>query len=134
MLAASSYRKISDYLKDRQQAMGPIYYDRIDMSYGQSDKNELLPRLYENQPLEVAGFSIREVKSYLSSRGVVNGLKFIFKGDCRWLLIRSSETEDMIRFYAEGQTGEEVSGLLRQGQNLLLQVSGNIIHSKRHKA
>lgn len=29
-----------------------------------------------------------------------------------------------------GQTGEEVSGLLRQGQNLLLQVSGNIIHSK----
>ena len=134
MLAASSYRKISDYLKDRQQAMGPIYYDRIDMSYGQSDKNELLPWLYENQPLEVAGFSIREVKSYLSSRGVVNGLKFIFKGDCRWLLIRSSETEDMIRFYAEGQTSEEVSGLLRQGQNLLLQVSGNIIHSKRHKA
>ncbi len=134
MLAASSYRKISDYLKDRQQAMGPIYYDRIDMSYGQSDKNELLPWLYENQPLEVAGFSIREVKSYLSSRGVVNGLKFIFKGDCRWLLIRSSETEDMIRFYAEGQTGEEVSGLLRQGQNLLLKVSGNIIHSKRHKA
>lgn len=40
MLAASSYRKISDYLKDRQQAMGPIYYDRIDMSYGQSDKND----------------------------------------------------------------------------------------------
>ncbi|WP_455586074.1 phosphoglucomutase [Bacteroides sp.] len=132
MLSASPYHKMSDYLEERRKEMGTICYDRIDMAYAQPDKNELLPWLYKNPPHEIAGFGIRKIMSFLSSRGIVNGLKFVFEGDCRWLLIRSSETEDIIRFYAEGQTGKEVSLLLQYGQNLLFKVSDSIANPVKH--
>lgn len=132
MLSASPYCKLSDYLEEKQEEMGVICYDRIDMVYTQPDKNELLPWLHQNQPHEIAGFAIRKILPFLSSRNLVNGLKFVFEGDCRWLLIRSSETEDIIRFYAEGQTGEEVATLLQYGQNLLFKVSGSISNLTKH--
>ena len=132
MLSASPYSKLSDYLKEKQEKMGVICYDRIDMVYTQPDKNELLPWLHQNQPHEIAGFAIRKILPFLSSRNLVNGLKFVLEGDCRWLLIRSSETENIIRFYAEGQTGKEVTALLQYGQNLLFKVSGSISNLTKH--
>ena len=48
----------------------------------------------------------------------INGIKFLL-GPCRWLLIRSSETEDIIRFYAEGQSEKETEMLLSCGREIL---------------
>lgn len=123
MLAVSKFRKLSDYLSDRQQAMGNIFYDRIDMHYDKPDKNNLLPWVFESDIQNIGNFKIIKTDSFLSSRDIVNGLKFIFEGDCRWLLIRSSETEDIIRYYAEGQNNKEVETLLLLGQNLLIEIS-----------
>ena len=123
MLAVSKFRKLSDYLSDRQQAMGNIYYDRIDMHYDKPDKNNLLPWVFESRITNIGEFIINKTDSFLSSRGIVNGLKFIFEGDCRWLLIRSSETENIIRYYAEGKNKAEVAELLILGQDLLNKIS-----------
>ena len=123
MLAVSKFRKLSDYLSDRQQAMGDIYYDRIDMHYDKPDKNNLLPWVFESRITNIGEFIINKTDSFLSSRGIVNGLKFIFEGDCRWLLIRSSETENIIRYYAEGKNKAEVAELLILGQDLLNKIS-----------
>ncbi len=71
----------------------------------------------------LCGFQIKELKTFRSSRGIVNGVKMIFGGNCRWLLMRASETENMIRFYAEGQTEAEVSSLLSNGKTLLISLS-----------
>ena len=71
----------------------------------------------------LCGFQIKELKTFRSSRGIVNGVKMIFGGNCRWLLMRASETENMIRFYAEGQTDTEVSSLLSNGKTLLISLS-----------
>lgn len=123
MLAVSKFRKLSDYLSDRQQAMGNIFYDRIDMHYDKPDKNNLLPWVFESEIQNIGQFRITKTVSFLSSRGIINGIKFIFDGDCRWLLIRSSETEDIIRYYAEGQSLIEVKRLLSLGQDLLTGIS-----------
>jgi len=123
MLAVSRFRKLSEYLADRQLAMGDIFYDRIDMHYDKPDKNNLLPWASESKISNIGDNKITKTASFLSSRGVVNGLKFILEGDCRWLLIRSSETENIIRYYAEGQNNKEVIELLSLGQNLLNKIS-----------
>ena len=62
---------------------------------------------------------VNNVKTFLSSLGLINGIKYIFKGDSRWLLLRASETEPMIRIYAEGQSDAEVSKLLSEGKKLI---------------
>ncbi|MCU0243655.1 MAG: hypothetical protein MUE80_02685, partial [Acidobacteria bacterium] len=44
----------------------------------------------------------------------IDGLKLDFDGD-RWLVVRMSGTEPLIRCYAEAETREEVEALLKKG-------------------
>jgi len=125
MLAVSGFKKLSAYLQERQDSIGLVYYDRIDAHYDKPDKNQMLPKIFESKINQIGQFRITQTKSFLSSRGIINGLKFILEGDCRWLLIRSSETEDIIRYYAEGQSDDEVKELLQLGQILLMNISNN---------
>lgn len=118
MLASSGYTNLSDYLNEKKKIFGEIYYDRIDMHYDKEDRIEKLPNLYKNPPKEMAGFKIREIKEFYSSRGIINGLKLSFEGGTRWLLIRASETEPLIRIYSEGESNEEVRSILDSGKSL----------------
>lgn len=112
MLAKSGHRTLSEYVRERRTEWGDIYYERIDYEYTRPDKNELLPALYAQAPSFLGDYPVLEMQSFDSSRGIVNGLKFVLEGDCRWVLIRSSETEHTIRFYAEGQHREEAVRLI----------------------
>lgn len=120
MLSKSKFKHLSEYVDEAISRMGEIYYDRIDMHYDKPDKNQLLPNLYEKGCDTIADLPVEQILTFQSSRGVINGLKFICRGGCRWLLIRSSETEDIIRFYAEGQSYEEVNNLLNAGKDLMV--------------
>lgn len=116
MLAHSGYDKLSDFVNHKRKEFGNIFYDRIDLKYDKPDRNELLPNLYKKFIGNIEGFRVIHAKTFNSSRNVINGLKFILEGDNRWLLIRSSETEPIIRIYAEGQSDEEVKRLLEFGR------------------
>jgi len=61
----------------------------------------------------------------LSSRGIINGLKFILEGTQRWVLMRSSETEPLVRIYTEGQSTEEVKLFLTFCKYLIIQGERN---------
>lgn len=122
MLARSPYRRLSDYAAVRMKDLGPIHYRRIDAHYDAPDRLSLLPSLSEKFQALIAegscivgGIQLRQIKTFLSSRGIINGIKFFFEGECRWLLIRASETENIVRIYAEGQSDAEVDGLLDFG-------------------
>jgi len=119
MLAKSPFRKLSDYAAERLRDLGPIHYRRIDAHYDGADRTRLLPDLAASGLRSLGGQEISGMKTFLSSRGVINGIKFIFAGECRWLLIRASETENIVRFYAEGLSDAEVDRLLESGTALL---------------
>ena len=119
MLAASGHRKLSALVAAKRAQFGPIYYDRIDQHYPRTDRLTKLPNLHEAGLAAVAGFAVTHTDAFYSSRGVVNGLKFRLAGDTRWLLLRASETEPLMRLYAEGQSGAEVAALLAAGGQLL---------------
>jgi len=103
MLANSGYHKLSEYVNHKRKEFGQIYYSRIDLTYEKEDRINKLPSLFNKNLQKINDFDIKEVKTFLSSRGILNGIKFILEGDNRWLLLRSSETEPIIRIYAEGQ-------------------------------
>lgn len=118
MLAMNNVNNLAEYRESLNKQFGSIYYDRIDWHYDRNDRTEVLPRLYQKPPKIIGNWKIMDIKSYNSSHGIVNGLKFRFEGECRWLLIRASETEPLIRFYAEGNTNQEVDNLLNLGKHL----------------
>ncbi len=119
MLANSGFNKLSEYVNHKRNEFGNIFYDRIDLKYDKPDRNNLLPELYKKYLDKISDFRVVYVKPFYSSRDVINGLKFFLEGNNRWLLIRSSETEPIVRIYAEGQTKEEVDQLLKFGKYLL---------------
>jgi len=118
MLANSGYHKLSEYVNHKRKEFGQIYYSRIDLTYEKEDRINKLPSLFNKNLQKINDFDIKEVKTFLSSRGILNGIKFILEGDNRWLLLRSSETEPIIRIYAEGQGDSEVKNLLEFGKKL----------------
>ena len=118
MLAHSGFNKLSEFVNHKRKEFGKIFYDRIDLKYENPDRNELLPDLYKKSIHSVNNYRVKYVKAFYSSRNVINGLKFFLEGNNRWLLLRSSETEPIVRIYAEGQSDEEVKQFLELGKKL----------------
>ncbi|MCX6149267.1 MAG: phosphoglucomutase [Ignavibacteriales bacterium] len=119
MLANSGNNKLSDLVTEKRKQFGNIFYDRIDFDYENEDRIQKLPELYRNPPQLISGFKVKSMYKFFSSRGDINGLKFILEGDCRWLLLRASETEPMVRIYSEGQSDSDVNNLLEQGMQFI---------------
>ncbi len=119
MLSKSGHNKLESFCSQKHSEYGRIFYDRVDMIYEHKDRNKILPALSTTPPDAVAGFRINQTTKYTNSRGRVNGLKLICETNTRWLLIRVSETEPVVRIYAEGECSNEVVELLTAGQKLM---------------
>ncbi|MDZ7797094.1 MAG: hypothetical protein U5N56_08630 [Candidatus Marinimicrobia bacterium] len=115
MLAKSGHTKLSDLVKEKRKEFGPVHYARIDHYYEQTDRRKILPLLYDKKLYKFSGFDILDTTAYKSARGDINGLKYRLSGDCRWVLLRASETEPLMRIYAEAQSQSEVNELLKNG-------------------
>lgn len=119
MLAKSEYKKLSEFVKAKKLEFGQIYYDRVDYHFDRSDRTMVLPLLYEKGLNKLAGYNVLNIESFNSSRGIINGLKFRLEGKCRWLLLRASETEPLMRIYAEGQNHDEVKIIINEGKRII---------------
>jgi phosphomannomutase len=115
MLAKSPFKKLSEYLKEKRKIFGDIFYNRIDAKFESEKSLKVLSEIKDNSPSKFNNFEISDRKYFLNSRGVVNGLKFNLDNNTRWLLLRVSETEPLVRIYAEGQSKTEVQKLIEKG-------------------
>lgn len=119
MLAIEGFDKLSSYLQEKRKQFGTVYYKRIDKEYIATDRTAILPGLAENPPSSIAGFIVKSTRQYNSSRGIINGLKFYLSGKNRWLLIRSSETEPLFRYYSEAESDDETNLILNAAISLI---------------
>jgi len=119
MLAYSPFTKLSDYVNHKRKEFGLIYYNRIDHHYYGTDRESKLPELQKNLPGTIGNYKVKSSQSFFGSHNNINGIKFYLEGNPRWLLLRSSETEPMFRFYAEGENDPEVQELLEAGKKLI---------------
>ena len=122
LLSSSGFTKITDLIAAKKEEYGEIFYNRLDLKYEKSNRLNILPELFVTPPKNIFDFSIKEILSFYSSRGIINGLKFNLSSDAsRWLLLRSSETEPLIRIYAEGNSNDEVESIINFGKQLILE-------------
>lgn len=87
--------------------VGAHYYDRVDVSFDQSRRAEILARVDGAQPATVGGLPLVRVNK-------TDGFKFELEGGS-WLLIRFSGTEPIIRVYCETTEQSYVSSILSDG-------------------
>jgi len=102
---------LHELVADIQRAVGPTVYERRDIPLKRPvPKKEMVARLTEQAPAELAGQTVIEISD-------LDGVKYILADDA-WLLIRPSGTEPVLRVYAEGRSQDEVSALLAYGEHI----------------
>lgn len=120
MLAAHGFERMSQLSSAMKEKYGDIYYSRLDVENHSADSLNKLEAIFKDRLHNISGWKINDVKYFLSSRGTINGLKFYLEGGSRWLLIRVSETEPIVRFYAEANNEHEVKLLLNDGKRIFI--------------
>lgn len=102
---------LTELVADLQQTFGPTCYGRHDVHLKNPiSKEEMVKRLVELAPAQLAGESVVKVDSY-------DGVKYHLADDS-WLLIRPSGTEPLLRVYAEAGSDEAVKAMLQKGREL----------------
>lgn len=89
---------------------GDFYYLRRDLILNVNGK-QILDKIQNKNLSKVANFKVAKINS-------IDGLKFELEDD-RWLMLRASGTEPLIRIYAEGRTQEETANLIRFGEEII---------------
>lgn len=102
---------LSEIVQDLQKEVGPAIYRRDDIRLRTFiAKDEMVKRLLNNVPEQIAGQSVVKVDSY-------DGVKFHLADDS-WLLVRPSGTEPVLRVYAEAGSDEAIDAMLEKGREL----------------
>ncbi len=99
--------QLIDYLYAK---VGPHYYDRIDITYPESQRAAIRQRLQQAQPADIDGVKVRKIDT-------TDGFRYIL-ADGTWLLIRFSGTEPLLRIYCETDSMPRVNKLLNFGRRL----------------
>ena len=100
-------KKPSELIEYLYAQVGPHYYDRIDVPFPPERRDEVVARVREARPTQIAGLAVRSLDT-------TNGFRFHLE-DGGWLLIRFSGTEPIIRVYTETTHQDKVQKILEEG-------------------
>jgi phosphomannomutase len=86
--------------------VGAFAYDRVDLHLDEAAKMRIVEKCTSNRFTQIAGNPIHRIQ-------LVDGWRY-FLGEDKWLMIRPSGTEPVLRLYAQDKTKEAVRELLNR--------------------
>lgn len=100
-LRAFAGRPLRDVWQDIVAKVGTAVNRRIDMHVPDAAKQQILAEMKDRPPQDIDGYAVEDVST-------ADGVKYRLSGD-RWLLLRASGTEPLMRLYVEApdQAGME---------------------------
>jgi len=104
----ASGKRPSEMLAELHQEFGEFHFGRKDLHMDVSQGQELVARLAEQAPVEMAGYKV-------TSANTMDGTKLMFD-DESWLLFRQSGTEPVLRVYSEATSIAKMNTLLSAGE------------------
>ena len=108
---AKSGKTLDELITEVYAIVGAFKFERNDLHLTEALKNEVVANCNNNKYTSFGKYTVREV-------GTIDGWKFIFD-DNRWLMIRASGTEPVLRTYAEAPTLEEVREILKITEDMI---------------
>lgn len=102
---AKSGKTLDELIEEVYEIVGPFKFERNDLHITEELKLNIIKNCQENNYKSFGKYIVREVKT-------TDGFKY-FIDDDRWVMIRPSGTEPVLRTYAEAPTLEEVREILK---------------------
>ncbi|MBD3271144.1 MAG: phosphoglucomutase/phosphomannomutase family protein [Elusimicrobia bacterium] len=107
-LIAAEKKPLHRLIDDLQRSVGPSCYDRMDVKIGSIQDKDLFNDNVKTKAAQVFKKDPPLINDH-------DGVKFIWP-DQRWLLLRVSGTEPVLRIYAESSSRKETDKLLALGK------------------
>jgi phosphomannomutase len=102
---AKSGKTLDELIEEVYEIVGPFKFERNDLHITEELKQKIIKNCQENTYKSFGKYTVREVKT-------TDGFKYFFDDD-RWVMIRPSGTEPVLRTYAEAPTLAEVREILK---------------------
>ena len=102
---AKSGKSLNDLIAEVYEIVGQFKFERSDLHITEELKQKIVKNCKEGFYKNFGSYDVREV-------GTIDGFKYFFDDD-RWVMIRPSGTEPVLRTYAEAPTMEEVREILK---------------------
>lgn len=108
---AKSGKSLDDLIDEVYEIVGPFKFERNDLHISEELKHKVIENCKNDVYKNFGEYKVREV-------GTIDGFKYFFDDD-RWVMIRPSGTEPVLRTYAEAPTLEEVRKILRITEDII---------------
>lgn len=108
---AKSGKSIDELIEEVYSIVGPFKFERNDLHLTEDLKQRIVKKCKNNEFTQFGPYTVREV-------GTIDGFKYFFD-DNRWVMIRPSGTEPVLRTYAEAPTMDEVRTILSITEEML---------------
>jgi phosphomannomutase len=111
-LMAKTGKSLTELLEEIYAIVGPFEYDRDDLHLAESKKQEIIEKCKAGSITSIGSYPIIDTQD-------IDGYRFILD-EGKWVMIRPSGTEPVLRVYAQGSTHEEVRRILDATHKSLL--------------
>ena len=101
---AKSGKSLDDLIAEVYEIVGGFAFERSDLHITEDLNRKIVKNCESGSYKSFGKYNVREVKT-------IDGFKYFFDDD-RWMMIRASGTEPVLRTYAEAPTLEEVREIL----------------------
>lgn len=102
---AKSGKSLDDLIDEVYEIVGPFKFERNDLHITEELKKKIIENCMNGVYKNFGKYQVKEV-------GTIDGFKYFFDDD-RWVMIRPSGTEPVLRTYAEAPTLDEVREILK---------------------
>jgi phosphomannomutase len=102
---AKSGKSLDDIIDEVYEIVGPFKFERNDLHITEDLKMKIVKNCEDGIYTSFGNYNVKEVET-------IDGFKFFFDEN-RWMMIRPSGTEPVLRTYAEAPTLDEVRTILK---------------------